>query len=693
MVLGVRVTTSFEGSELTMSLPLNPGLTVLYGQNGAGKSTIIKALQSALSGYRSDVYVELHLRGDWRPMQPEFAREDSGGLAALIVANWRRAGTTGTLRPIEQVAEAVTRTTSYALVPVGEADPQWEVWLTTKPRDPHLSPDMDLADMDVWELDHLLPDPALWDEFDEVAEAHQAFADGVELLDDHDEGDQYIEYRGRYFHSRWDLHGETMGHPFVGAAGRRPGGSGHGPIRFPCEDELPELTAMISTTRQHPVWALLEAAAIDDVDRQTLQFIRQFLLRKDKEYLAASDPDSRARRLNHASQWAGLGLRRLGYEADEIFHALFLSDLRMNLWVPDDPIDLLTGPRFQWQADGRPLDRLSDAESRWSKIAAVFAAAQPPAGAAEPLNFLLLDEPEAGLHRTAETAMAEGLAELAGKRVTHIIAATHSPQMLNDHRSHVFQIDQLTVRPLDDTRRESLEDLGLQPSDLLSMTRIVLLVEGVHDQIVLDALIGRELARLGVITIVLHRGQHLPHTVDSQVLFNYTEADVVAMIDNVEYAHLATAWETALVIAAQEGPGPAGDHLRRELPGGKSENLFLRQWLSEALQAGIHERVHPFSLTAPDIIEYLPVDALVPQASGKSWADLRTEMARATASSRDRVDFKSWLTKTKSASLGKEDIRRAAQALSGRPAEFDHLLAVCSEVVSARRARRNCRAG
>src|SRR3954449_12803414 len=47
---------------LRTPLPLETGLSVLYGRNGAGKSRALEALQAAITGERGRSWAWLHLR-------------------------------------------------------------------------------------------------------------------------------------------------------------------------------------------------------------------------------------------------------------------------------------------------------------------------------------------------------------------------------------------------------------------------------------------------------------------------------------------------------------------------------------------------------------------------------------------------------------------------------------------------------
>lgn len=77
LLLGIRV----WDRSTPIALPLKQGLTVLYGRNGAGRSTPIDALESAVWGIAGRLPVELHFNFEGTPtagrLRPGVARADS----------------------------------------------------------------------------------------------------------------------------------------------------------------------------------------------------------------------------------------------------------------------------------------------------------------------------------------------------------------------------------------------------------------------------------------------------------------------------------------------------------------------------------------------------------------------------------------------------------------------------------------
>ena len=208
---------------------------------------------------------------------------------------------------------------------------------------------------------------------------------------------------------------------------------------------------------------------------------------------------------------------RWSERANRILGKLLLKPPRLSL-VAGEPLDWATGYGPHWESDpGGKIDNLSDAEKRWSRIAIALASHHLPlrnfhdlgissAGATltRPAPFLLLDEPERGLHRAAEAHLADGLLGLARTDEVRLIIATHSPTLLDAGQG---QIVELKKRPnggigelaeLTSAEIDELRSFGLQPSSLLYLDRGYLLVEGVHDKAILEGWFAEELKALRV---------------------------------------------------------------------------------------------------------------------------------------------------------------------------------------------------
>ena len=91
--------------------------------------------------------------------------------------------------------------------------------------------------------------------------------------------------------------------------------------------------------------------------------------------------------------------------------------------------------------------------------------------------------------------MAAYLAGAASGAHQAFVVASHSPELMNAPIADVIEVrreqDKMVLMPLGRVERRTLEELGLSPSDLLRRQRAFLLVEGLHEELVLDEMLGR----------------------------------------------------------------------------------------------------------------------------------------------------------------------------------------------------------
>jgi hypothetical protein len=346
-----------------------------------------------------------------------------------------------------------------------------------------------------------------------------------------------------------------------------------------------------------------------------------------------------------------------------------------------------TATRFEGDPP-MPLDRLSSAERRWTSIAVSLALA----GALNALHgiegsattWLLLDEPERGLHRTAEAQMATGIAGAAGRGLRSVLA-THSPELLDTgmaevnfvrRRSHNRPGTVVPMSAFDGVR----EELGLNPSDMLRRIRGIALVEGEHDVEVLTGTIGSELERLGVTLIPTRGAARLKTVVDSRFLFEFTDAVLFPILDDLS-GPIAELWDR--MVAARR-TAPASEvitQLRdslKNLPGKGHE--FLEQFLSASLKSGTYERIQPLGIPQTDVLMCLPVSAFIPSA--KSWRQVRDDATRSRGGDEpSETAFKEFLKKNHGVDLSEENIRRVASAHPAHP-DIKALLAAIDQRLS-----------
>ena len=281
-------------------------------------------------------------------------------------------------------------------------------------------------------------------------------------------------------------------------------------------------------------------------------------------------------------------------------------------------------------------------------------------------QWVVIDEPEAGLHRAAESELARTLSSGSWNRGSVVVVATHSPEFLDLPNAHVMHVDNGSVRELSAIDRDDLVSLGLRPGDLLTQIRVFLLVEGEHERIIFENLFPEELRRAGCKIIVARGGRNMKDVFESQMIFNFSDAKVLCLLDNIDAKAINSIWEESKKIAVQGKLIEAGQYIRASIPGSKSsENVFLSQFLTLALSNGQYERVEVGGLSKSDIVLYFE-----PTNFGikKSWKELLDIHSVSDPS------FKEWATKKYGADFTVQAIDRASRAVETLPDEFGNLM-------------------
>lgn len=306
-----------------------------------------------------------------------------------------------------------------------------------------------------------------------------------------------------------------------------------------------------------------------------------------------------------------------------------------------EPSNWMLGNRPGWTARLRggdevhALTALSSAQQRWAGLAARLALAGRQS---QPLVFLC-DEPEAGLHRRAEAQLAHGLAAAMADRGTTAIVATHSPFLLDQHATAPVLVDRdetghtfvspVPLSTLDALDSEHSQDrLGLTPGALLDLMRVALLVEGLHDQLLCNAVLGSELASSMAGVYPLRGAKGLRSLAEANLLLNGTNAPILLVLDNVQ-ADVTSTWEDARKAAAAGSFDEALALVRGIADRGQGELRWLKELAQAAIPRGVIHRIHLFGLTEVDAVCYLPPEVFL--KAGRGWTVATTAYTDAMA--------------------------------------------------------------
>ena len=666
-----------------------PGLSVLYGLNGAGKSSVLHSLRLGLLGIEGGALIHLHVpdpfiecgedplnmsfqlldagceaidqasdvtrvRRPWEPhewrLPAEYAQQYANagdyfrkalvlGEAVQGVLDWEMRMDGGSDDDLSALASDIARAGLFTLTPVGTAsEPRWQVEIGARPGDGSAAVD----EMFRRHLRDISTDSPVREIVDVTAFVEELLSSNAPFGSSLPTETIVEDMRAGVEHPPWAPHQMA----YFGELGAS---SWIWPPTV-----LVESTEVDETTRRHLIrptdeWEGLFEAIVDDM------------------YDIRPQVAERITELN---------------ESVNTVLALLLEDPPVVSLTLEHPNRWLDGTSpFRWIASDRdsltevPITSLSDYQYRWT----LFALGLATSTAGDTEMILLVDEPERAAHPRAVDRLSTGLAEVADRLDATIFAATHSPRMLDDSDRRLVHVARdsrgrtcvSTLEPWLSTDTNALREVhGMSPSDLLQLTRRFLVVEGQHEIAALEVLIGDELAKQSVRMVAMRGTKNLLSLLDSQFLMHYSDAPFTILVDNV------AAGKVRKVLDGLRSDRPNVGAVMKPLSDGSPEEQTIAELLSGAHRAGRLDRIEIFGLKERDIIRYLPASSFITDAD--SWREVDQRRDRSLL-------FKDGL-RALGAQVSVAAVRRAAQSMDTIPAELGALLQACSQMGSTVRS-------
>ena len=164
-------------------------------------------------------------------------------------------------------------------------------------------------------------------------------------------------------------------------------------------------------------------------------------------------------------------------------------------------------------------------------------------------RLFVVDEPERHLHPRRQREAARWLADTTSARRVPCLAATHSTAFLSlpgsDSLSYIYverNAEGLRLRTFNAGELEALDEavtvLGFDRGELLTTIALFLVVEGRHDQEVLDRAFGSELHAAHVAVMPMDGVGAWRAVLDSEALWRYSTAAVALATDKFDRATL-----------------------------------------------------------------------------------------------------------------------------------------------------------
>lgn len=296
--------------------------------------------------------------------------------------------------------------------------------------------------------------------------------------------------------------------------------------------------------------------------------------------------------------------------------------------------------------------------------------------------FLVGDEADRSMHALAINDLYSSLrlCEISGVLSSHSIESLGAGR---GRRIHLAQCDDGSINASTFDVKElhsQAKVLGVRPSSLVGMIQLFLLVEGEHDRIVFESLLGSQGIEVGleVLVVPVRGAGNAVRTLDTKFL-DYSDAPVLVVFDNVRAKH-----GHHLLSRAKDAWSRTADRRRvaSEISLSSKERLsfeevLMRELILQSSEVGLLSRIEVFGLSKGDIIEYLDPNSF---GLDGSWLDLRNEFAVwRTGTPKSRSDFKSFLVAEKRGQISIEKVRVASSDLD----HLDHDLVELTGVISS----------
>jgi hypothetical protein len=368
--------------------------------------------------------------------------------------------------------------------------------------------------------------------------------------------------------------------------------------------------------------------------------------------------------------WAGIdsdrieGLARQVSQFGELLPLLKIGlgglrlepDWNIASWLEGTPAEVkaLDEPSGEWVS----VDELSDAQRRWVGNALTIGQARETSQA----MVLVGDEADAGVHVKASMSIFSTLSGLPGVG----FVTSHSPTALRTPRARLLHVcrdvdGKVTVASagLASDAAVAADDLGVDVTDLLASKYLTVVVEGMHDEIVLKGIMKGE-SILDRILIIPGRGTYAMKGIpDATLLVDFTDHQILVVVDNTRGQRLQPVVESLKSSHSNRKSRKAGlkeSGLKELQSEATPEEKMVLEIIERSYSRGFIDRLEVYGLPTRDVVELLPAESF---GLDTDWPQLGREYR----SGRKGRNFKTWLRETHGVSLKEPTVKKAVRDL------------------------------
>jgi energy-coupling factor transporter ATP-binding protein EcfA2 len=316
-----------------------------------------------------------------------------------------------------------------------------------------------------------------------------------------------------------------------------------------------------------------------------------------------------------------------------------------------------------------------------------------------PYKLAIWDEPELGLHPTAIELIRDRIFPFLENHGIKLIFTTHSIVLANSAstilksswKENYQGPDRPEIEELPYIEEDHLNEIGLTKIDLLGSIKNFLILEGAHDRVVFETLFRDELKSKGTKILTLEGTENLFTLPQSEVLYNYFEAQFTIVVDGKKRSQLTekdpdyfalineacadSDVKRCLELATDLQKRMEARKVEDHVEGVKLVELIFK-WakLAASGKADI-SRLRFVMLSEGDIIHYLNPGLVFSKQTDLGWKELRAKYHRRQDKTLSEKNFYRFVL---GANISIHSIRLAASRLldSAIPADFEQVLEV-----------------